>query len=157
MTSAFDKLFLLSALSLAFTFKALGHGEDRLGPMGGYLRMPGAYHTELIPTSNQEIRVRLLDINWQNPSVKNSAVSLWIPSSKTEITCASQAGDDFICPLPAKMDLKKKGRLVVRSVREGQKGNEAVYELPLKLSPVHQRRPKPQSTDHSHQGHQGHH
>ena len=50
------------------------HGEDRPGPHGGIIRMPGAFHTELRPKSNREFELFLLDMKWGEPSVAQSSV-----------------------------------------------------------------------------------
>lgn len=137
-------LILFLVLNFIFVSEALSHGEDKYGPNWGYIRMPGAYHTELLPVSDQEVQVRLLDINWKNPITQNSSVSLVIPSKRTtEVTCEAKKSEYFSCPLPAGFNLKKPGKLIVNSTRDGQKGAQAVYELPLKLS----------TPNNSHQGH----
>lgn len=137
-------LILFLATFLVFISDALSHGEDKYGPNKGFIQMPGAYHTELLPVSAQEVQVRLLDMNWKNPVTQKSSVSLVIPSKKNaEINCEAQKKEYFKCRLPAGFDLKKPGKLVVRSSRDGQKETDAVYELPLKLS----------TPNDSHQGH----
>ena len=40
------------------------HGEDKPGPHGGYIRMPGSFHTEVVK-EKAGYRVYLLDINWK--------------------------------------------------------------------------------------------
>jgi hypothetical protein len=52
---------------------ASAHGEDKAGPNGGFIRMPGAFHTELVPSGKDKLKVYLLDIQWKNPSLKNSS------------------------------------------------------------------------------------
>lgn len=113
--------------------QAFAHGEDKLGPHGGYVRMPGAFHTEVVPEGKDQIKVYLLDINWKNPSTKNSSVEITLQKKpKAPIQCQAQ-NDFFICALPAGTNLQKKGKLFVTSQREEQKGNQATYDLPLKL------------------------
>lgn len=124
---------LILLISILTASQAFSHGEDKLGPNGGYVRMPGAYHTEVVAEGKDQLKVYLLDINWKNPSTKNSSVEVTL-TKKTKAPIACKAKDDFfICALPAGTDLQKKGRLIVSSQREGQKGNQATYDLPLKL------------------------
>lgn len=122
---------MLQTITLILSFNAFGHGEDKAGPNGGFIRMPGAFHTEVVPTTNNELKVYLLDINWKNPSTKNSSVDLLIQNSK--LSCSAKEEKYFLCQLPKGTDLKAKGQLIVLAKREGQVGNEAKYDLPLKL------------------------
>lgn len=123
-------IFALIALSAS---TALSHGEDKLGPNGGYVRMPGAYHTEVVANGKNELKVFLLDMSWQNPSTKDSSVEIdFAAKAKNPIQCKSKE-NYFSCELPADINLQKKGKLVVKSQREGQKGNLATYPLPLTL------------------------
>ncbi len=124
---------LILALSFLTSLNALAHGEDRFGPNGGYVRMPGAYHTELVLDGKNKLKVYLLDMDWKNPTVKNSSVeAVHLPQQKASVKCQMQV-TYFECVFPAATDLTKKGQIVLRTQREGQKGNEATYELPLKL------------------------
>ena len=111
--------------------QVLAHGEDTPGPHGGYVRMPGAFHTELVPGKNQAFDVYLLDINWTNPSVRSSKVDAHISQKKksTRLVCEI-SGDHFRCRIPQGIDLKS-GSIEVLAEREGQKGIPAIYNLPL--------------------------
>jgi hypothetical protein len=125
---------LIQVLTFILSLNAFGHGEDKAGPHGGYVRMPGAFHTELVPTSKTEVRVYLLDLAWKNPSTKDSSVELRSPGFKgTQVTCTPTPEKYFRCQLPKEFRLESKGEISVFSKRESQIGNEAKYELPLKL------------------------
>ncbi len=140
---------ILKTTSLAILFLctelALGHGEDKQGPNGGFIRMPGAFHTEVLLTSPNTLKVFLLDIEWANPSVNKSDLQI-VHSSKKKAECKIQE-NFYTCVFPKNVNLKKKGSLKVNATRESQKGNEVSYPLPLKLEVV----------DDGHSGHQGHH
>ncbi len=129
-------LSLLLILALAAVFLgshiALAHGEDKPGPNGGFIRMPGAFHTELIPTSPQSLKVYLLDINWGNPTVNSSSVKVTHKESKITKVCKAESSY-YVCQFPKSVDLTKKGYLSVIAERENQKGMAVIYELPLKL------------------------
>jgi hypothetical protein len=119
---------LFSVLTL-LTTNVFAHGEDKAGPHGGYIRMPGAFHTEVVKEKSG-YRVYLLDINWKNPSVLDSAVSanIQVEKKNTELTCAKES-DSYFC----KSTLPQKGELNITAKREGQTGGIAVYKLPLKF------------------------
>lgn len=136
-------LFLVFALSLP-ALLAWGHGEDKPGPNNGFIRMPGAYHTEIVPVGTNKMNVFLLDISWKNPSVKNSSLSI-THQSKTKVKADCEVKDSryYLCSFPKSVDITKKGKLIVNSQREGQKGMEVSYDLPLKF----------ESIDDSHEGH----
>lgn len=116
----------LTALSL----NVFAHGEDKPGPHGGHIRMPGAYHTEVVKEKDG-YRVYLLDINWKNPSVLDSDVKASVQVSKknTELTCTKES-DSYLC----KSSLPQKGILNISSKREGQTGaTPSSHKLPLKF------------------------
>ena len=117
--------WILTILSL----NVFAHGEDKPGPHGGYIRMPGAFHTEVV-NEKEGYRVFLLDINWKNPSVLDSSVSASINFGKntTELTC-SKDKESFFC----KSSLSQIGVLNIHAKREGQAGGVATYKLPLKF------------------------
>ena len=129
-------LFLLF-LSFSSTI-TLAHGEDKPGPNKGFIRMPGAYHVELVPINKRELRVYLLDISWKNPSTKDASVEIThvLKSKKTKLICKSEKLEFFDCITPSKIDLTKKAKLIVNSKRESQVGNEVSYDLPLKLENI---------------------
>lgn len=110
---------------------AFGHGEDKLGPHKGFVRMPGAYHTEIVPDGKNKLKVFLLDIHWKNPSVVKSKLEIKY-NDKVDAKCKIQ--DNFyVCVFPKSVDLTKAGELIVTAEREEQKGQEVLYQLPLKL------------------------
>lgn len=124
-------LAIIAALSI-YSIDAFSHGEDKAGPHGGYVRMPGAFHTEVL-IEGDGLRVYLLDINWKNPSVKDSSVEAVIKTGKTTnvLNCEKEK-DSYLCS--SKKDaLTLAGNLEILAKREGQVGTTAVYPLPFKL------------------------
>lgn len=115
---------------------AFAHGEDKPGPNGGFIRMPGAFHTEVIPTDSNSLKIYLLDIQWQNPSVANSALSVTYKTKQSTKAKCSIESNYYVCKFPKNVDFKKNGELIVEAQRENQKGNIVSYELPLKLQVV---------------------
>ncbi len=75
---------------------AYGHGENKLGPNGGFIKMPGAFHTEVVPVGQNKLKVFLLDMNWKNPSILNSNLSVTHKASgTTTATCQRRAHNRF--------------------------------------------------------------
>lgn len=131
-------LLLILGESLAYA-----HGEDKPGPNGGFIRMPGAFHTEVIPLGPNKLKVFLLDLAWQNPSTANSSLVVSLKSkSRSKAKCEIKE-NHYVCDFPKGVDITRKGELVIDAKRENQKGNQISYELPLKL----------QVTDDGHSGH----
>lgn len=125
-------LLTLTSILLAVSVKSFAHGEDKLGPNGGYLKMPGGFHTEVVPEKSGKIKVYLLDINFKNPTVKKSKLAATHDNGvKKELNCSVKR-DHFICDT-TKGDLTK-GTLTVLAERNEAKGTTAIYELPLTLS-----------------------
>lgn len=122
--------FLLSFLYGSLVF---AHGEDKLGPNGGMIRMPGAFHTELVQVSPEQFKIFLLDMNFENPTVHDSSVEVLLEKAKSEkkILC-NPSENHFVCKLSHDWKLGKLKSLSVLAKRENQKGGFAVYELPFK-------------------------
>ena len=112
------------------------HGEDKPGPNGGFIRMPGAFHTEVIPLGPNKLKVFLLDINWQNPSIANSSLVVSLRKNKSSKAKCEIKENYYICDFPKGVDITQKGELVIDAKRENQKGNQVSYELPLKLQVI---------------------
>lgn len=117
------------------------HGEDKPGPNGGFIQMPGAYHTEVVPFEKNKFKVYLLDINWKNPVVKDSSVEsrlvTAVDKKAAEFSKCSSSGDHFLCELSPTVDLKSEktsgATLELKSTRDKATGIVAKYSLPLKL------------------------
>ncbi len=124
------KLFILCVFMI-FGQISHAHGEDKAGPNGGFIRMPGAFHTELIPQSKNSLKIYLLDLQWKNPSVTKSKIEI-IYNEKENAKCEPEK-NFFICTFSKSVDLRKKGALKVSAEREEQKGTEVSYSLPFKL------------------------
>lgn len=133
-------IFLSSLLPLM----ALAHGEEKAGPSGGHIRMPGAFHTELTIDKEQGAHIFLLDINFANPTVKDSKIEMKWSEGKKEISfkCAVMGGNHFHC-IPDKKYPAKSGALRVTATRENAPGQEVIYKLPL---PPFKSEPLPEAT-----------
>lgn len=120
-----------------------GHGEDKTGPHGGFIRMPGSFHTEVVDEKDGAFSVYLLDIEFKNPVVADSEVKAFVltgrkrqaDKKKLELKCEVVGGDHFRCVADKKV--KNLNKLILKVVRSGVKGTgEAIYDLPLKRSEV---------------------
>lgn len=138
-------LFLTAFSSSSFLW---AHGEDKYGPHKGFIRMPGAFHTEVVLDSSQAVKVYLLDMEWKNPVTEKSRVQVSYVGSRNiseSARCVTKK-NFFLCSFPRKVNLKTKGVLKIQATRVDQSGQEAVYDLPLKLAASE---PKPPATDHN--------
>lgn len=122
---------ILTTLALLLPVSAWSHGEDKPGPHGGHIRMPGAFHTELILDKKHEAHIYLLDMDFKNPTVKDSSVQMKAKAGKKEISykCEVMGTDHFHCVPEGKVP--NKAELIVQATREKAVGNEALYKLPL--------------------------
>lgn len=123
---------VITTVLLLASLKTLAHGEDKLGPNKGYLKMPGGFHTEVVPNKDGSIKVYLLDIEFKNPTVKDSKVEAMIHSSSMKNLTCTPKRDHFVCDTN-KADLKN-GMLMIIAERNSVKGAEANYDLPLTLA-----------------------
>lgn len=110
----------------------LAHGEDKPGPHGGYIRMPGGFHTE-VKLTEESLHIYLLDIQWKDPVTEKSKVEVEYKTSTGATKLACRADQNFFsCELPKGFN-KETGKLLVMADRMGMKGAKAEYDLPLKL------------------------
>ncbi len=153
----FKKLNLIQVLfglSVAMFIFAKGvevkaHGEDKPGPHGGFIQMPGAFHTEVVAEGDHRLKVYLLDMNWENPSTKDSSLEVKLQLGKKTTSFKCEMSENFYsCTLPKGNNLKK-GKLEVQAQREGVKGSVAAYTLPLQWKKAEKSK--------EHQEHSGHH
>ncbi|VVC76383.1 hypothetical protein AQUSIP_16950 [Aquicella siphonis] len=124
--AAITGMSILSAASFA-------HGENLPGPNGGFIRMPGAFHIEVIPQQNG-FKILLLDIGFQHPLIQHSTVKAVIKqdTKSMELRCKPKQ-NYFYCSVDPKQ-LAKATSLEVTAVRNNAKGAPAIYPLPLKRS-----------------------
>lgn len=107
------------------------HGEHKPGPHGGQIRMPGAFHTEVLPYQNLGFKVYLLNINFENPTSKNSKLFGKVVTKGKEfpLKCSGHP-DHFYCEIPNGISVEE-GELILSPVWNFQKGADVKYKLPL--------------------------
>ncbi len=123
---------LLTLILLSVSLNTFAHGEDKPGPNGGYLKMPGGFHTEAVPQKDGSLKVYLLDIEFKNPTVKNSKISATLSNGTPKTLDCTAKRDHFICKT-SKAELNK-GTLTIVAERNTVKGAEAIYSLPFSLT-----------------------
>lgn len=129
---------LLSLFLTSLPLNTFAHGENKPGPHGGYIRMPGAFHTEVVKEKDG-YRIYLLDINWKNPSVADSSMTASIRAgqNKTDLVCRKESNSYFCLSKSA-----DKGELNIAAKREGQSGAAVSYQLPLNFEVPQQEMPE---------------
>ncbi len=161
MKTRFCMLLLLPLIPMTFASHASAHGEDKLGPNGGYIQMPGAFHTEVVASDPTRLKVYLLDINWKNPIVKDSSVQARFlgPTEMADLgksvkpapmlNCAAFS-DHFVCEVPKSINLLSPGTLLIQARRAKQTGIMATYSLPLSLKVADPVKKSEKKDDHQH-------
>lgn len=129
------KLITLMILSnFILCASAFAHGEDKYGPNNGFVRMPGAFHTEVVPEKSGSYLVYLLDVSNKNPTVKNSSVEFKIKEDNkiTKFNCSVVSQTHYKCTTNKK--LTGEGQIILTAKRLGSKGKPTIYDMPLKLT-----------------------
>ncbi len=111
---------------------AFAHGEDKPGPHGGVIRMPGAFHTEVVAQGDNAIDVYLLDINWKDPIIKDSSISVSHVDGERQTTLKCQPIENHFSCANDSISTKS-GSLTVKASRLGMQGIEVNYPLPLRV------------------------
>ena len=124
-------LILLSNLMISTS--AFAHGEDKYGPNNGFIKMPGAFHTEVVPEKDGSYLVYLVDFYNKNPTVKDSAVEFQVKNNEKVITfdCKIVKNTYYKCTTNEK--ISDNGQIILTAKRLGSQGKPATYDLPLKL------------------------
>ena len=119
-------------------FSAFAHGDNNLGPNKGYLKMPGAFHTELLSNRDGTFKIYLIDINFKNPMTKDSSVELkYIAHNKKIIFNCSAFNDQyFVCSSKEVTSKPKNGNIELKAIRGKVQASIATYTLPLKLENI---------------------
>lgn len=120
---------------MVLNLRAFAHGENKLGPHKGYIKMPGSFHTEVVMDGKDKIKVYLIDMEWKNPSVKKSSLSVILDNKKETISADCKIIDDhYSCSFSKPVNLYRKAELKIQSEREGIEGAEIIYTLPLRIN-----------------------
>ncbi len=116
-------------LLMTLSTGVFAHGMNKPGPNGGYVRMPGAYHVELV-SSEAETKVYLLDVNFKKIDMAKSQVSMSLKGAKDfPVKCTKEA-EFFRCDIKGN-ELKMYKELTITSSKAGEAGVASTYKLPL--------------------------
>ncbi len=122
----------LAFVTLLFSFAAFGHGMNKPGPNGGYIRMPGTYHVELVST-DAETKVYILDMNFNKLPVASAQVSMSLKGAKDFPIKCSKDTDSFKCDIKGG-ELKMYKELTINSSKAGEPSVGSIYKLPLSFN-----------------------
>ena len=114
-------------LTLFFTLSAFAHGDHMPGPHHGQIRMPGAFHSEIVIRTDGEILIYLMDVHNKNPTIKDSSVAIRSENKTITYNCTPVEKTYFQCRASSKT--KPQGKLFVKTKRLGAIGKEMVYEF----------------------------
>lgn len=128
-------LFLGVVLLFSLQRSAFAHGEDKPGPHDGVIRMPGAFHTEIVGLDKRKVAVYLLDIQFKEPTTESSSVNVTLSQdgSGAPLKCEPDT-DRFVCFAPSGMTLNN-GSLELVAKRKDAQGVTVTYPLPLSTKP----------------------
>ncbi len=123
---------IVTLLSMLLSSEVIfAHGMNKPGPNGGFIMMPGAFHTELVEKGTK-IHVYLLDMAFKNPMIENSSVKIkYMGKGESEYTCTKNI-DHFVCDKPKDV-LTNYKEVILTAIRNKTKASDAIYGLPLKL------------------------
>ncbi len=127
------KNYLYILTIFLISLNSFSHGENKPGPNGGFIRMPGIFHTEVVPDKmSDSFHLFLLDLAFKNPTVKNSSVEVLLEqprNKKVKFSCEVMESNHFYCK-PEMVYSKDVGTLILRVKRDGAFGI-AKYNFPL--------------------------
>lgn len=122
---------LLSLGVLTFANNANAHGTDKLGPNGGYVTMPGAYHVEVVPRDDLT-QVYFLDMKFRPLETKDSTISFKLKGHHAEEIPCMNRNSYFECSTVLK-EAKGFNEIEIQSTLKKSKFRTSNYKLPLKL------------------------
>lgn len=126
------KQFQILILAFLLSINAYPHGENVPGPRGGFIRMPGAFHIELVPASKDRLQFYLLDMEFKNPIIEKSSIQAkWVRGGVTKNLICLTKKIHFECLIPKEISLKKGTQIEVQATRNEQKGLPAKYVYPF--------------------------
>lgn len=116
---------MITVFIFILSLNVWSHGNGP-GPHGGKIMMPGNFHTELV-IIDSEIKIYLLDMKFEKPTIENSSVKVSIEhhGNKEALTCTPNQ-DVFVCKFKGPKSMIS--RVEVEAQRIKAKG-KAVYDF----------------------------
>jgi len=116
-------------LLLVLSQTAFAHGMNKPGPNGGYIRMPGNYHVELV-SKGKVLVVYFSDMMFKPIAIDQASVKLSLKGDKSfKADCVKEAVS-FKCDLKNE-SLKNYKEVMLESTRDGKATATSAYKLPL--------------------------
>lgn len=133
------KQFQTLIIAFLLSINAYPHGENVPGPRGGFIRMPGPFHIELVPASKDRLQFFLLDMEFKNPIIEKSSVQAkWLRGGVTRNLICLTKKIHFECLVPKEISLKKGTQIEVQATRYEQKGLPVRYTYPFEHESTHE-------------------
>ncbi len=127
--------FFLLLFVLTLPIHVFSRSESEAGPHGGYIKMPGAFHVELVPISKERLQFYLLDMDFKNPTIEKSSVQVrWRRNGQAKSLLCYSKKINFECVLPKELGLKKFVEIEVLSTRNETTGAFVKYPFPFRHS-----------------------
>jgi len=127
MKASFVTLILATMLSQT----AFAHGMNKAGPNGGYIRMPGNYHVELV-SKEKAIVVYFLDMMFRPIAIDQASVTLSLNGAKSFKTVCAKEAKSFVCDLKGE-SLQNYKEAALETTRDGKVVAKSSYQLPLSV------------------------
>ena len=125
MKASFVTLILATILSQT----VFAHGMNKAGPNGGYIRMPGNYHVELV-SKEKAIEVYFLDMMFRPIAIDQASVTLSLNGAKSFKTVCVKGAKSFVCDLKGE-SLQNYKEAALETTRDGKVVAKSSYKLPL--------------------------
>lgn len=116
-----------------FSGAGFAHGDNVPGPHGGFIRMPGAFHTEVAPYQ-KGFKIFLLDMHFQNPLTRLSSVNAEMTIGHDSVSLKCKSKEDYFDCRANPEQMTHASELKITAVRDNAKGATVSYSLPLKLA-----------------------
>lgn len=121
--------FVTILMTVCLAQGAYAHGMNKAGPNGGYIRMPGNYHVELV-SKEKALMVYFSDMIFKPISIEQASVSVSLKGNKSFKTECVKEAASFKCDLKGE-SLKNYKEVSLESTRDGKVVATSTYKLPL--------------------------
>lgn len=121
--------FVTILLSTLISSTVFAHGMNKPGPNNGYVRMPGAYHIELVSDKNS-LKVYVLDIAFKPLPLTKATVKITLKGPKEVGVDCVRGAEFFSCDIKD-ANMKKFSEILVISSKAGERAATSTYKLPL--------------------------
>lgn len=122
---------IIPIVILFISLSLFAMGGNKLGPNGGFIKMPGSYHVELVD-KGETYQVFLLDMSMKNATTENSSLNInYSRILNQKINCTPM--QNFFSCKKSNSGLRNYTEIAIESVRNKVKGSVTRYKIPLEL------------------------